>query len=99
MTADEKRFADAVAERVAERLEAGKREPMTVKALSAYSGWSVKTIYKKCCDGELPYYKAAGGNMTLFDRKEIDKVLFGTRIAPDGEIAAKADALARAAGL
>lgn len=85
----------AKGERITDSAQRSERIPMTVKQLSEYSGWSEKTIYNKVFHHTLPYYKSQGARRVLFDKAEIDAILFGNRIASTCEVKERAVAIAR----
>lgn len=66
------------------------RVPMSVAQVAEYTGWSRFTVYSKINKHELPYYKPLGSNRVFFDKADIDKVIFGNRIASNSEIQERA---------
>lgn len=57
-----------------------KKEVLSVKDLSVYTGLSKSTIYKLTFDRLIPHYKP-GGKLIFFNRKEIDAWLQSNRVS------------------
>lgn len=58
---------------------------LNVKQLSAYSGFSVKYIYKLTHLNKIPFYKPSGGKL-LFSIAEIEKWISESRFSTKEEI-------------
>lgn len=72
-----------------------KHEPMTVAQVAEYTGWSKRTVYNKVLKREISYYKPLGSRRVLFEKADIDAILFANRIASNDEMQIKAAALGR----
>lgn len=79
--------------------KAAERVPMSVAQLAEYTGWAKCTIYSKVNRRELPYYKVAGSTRVIFDKTEIDNILFAHRVASNEEVRMQAEANIAKGGL
>lgn len=72
------------------------KKVLTVKELSAFTGWSESHIYKLTMAKILPHYKMReNGKMLFFKRKEIEKYMTACKKKTQEEIKVEASSLSK----
>jgi len=63
---------------------------LTLPDVALLTGLSHSHLYKKTCDGTIPYYRNNGGKLLFFDREEIENWCLKYRHATKDEVEASA---------